>query len=333
MGNMRYIITILHEKKVPTSMKRKSRLLPHAKLWTMTGFAALLLSSQAVQPATILAAPTTAPAAVSATSASEQIFNRYMAIVQSPNQIGSAMAYLRANISKVTPYQASLMVLHLENALKRNLPVIEQRFFPASVQETIGNVYQRGFSFADVRNRITNESVKQLLNQASAQGYKLETAEGMYYPIINYSIFREFGQYVNEDIQSYILIMAEESKQAAVKDAALVIGYQQLVRRTLNMERFVQQFPNSNRTAQVRELFERYRDFTFYGTNNTPLFDYDTKEMRPNAKTGYTNILQWVSVDNSTYLDKLGEFMELAAEHDYKETTEIRDFIRNYVAN
>lgn len=333
MGNMRYIITILHKKKVPTIMKKKSSLLPQVKVWTMTGLAALLLTSQAVSPATVLAAPTVAPAAVSSSSASDQIFNRYLTIVQSPNQIGSAIAYLRANISQVSSYQASLMVLHLENALQRNLPILEKKFFPTNVQETIGTVYQLGFSFADVRNRISNNEVKQLLNQASAQGYKLETAEGMYYPIINYSLFREFQSYVGADIQAYINIMAEESKQAAVKDAAIVIGYQQLVRRTVEMEKFVQRFPNSNRAAQIRELFERYQDFTFYGTNNTPLFDYDTKVMQPNAKTGYANILQWVSVDDSSYLDTLGEFMKLVADHDYKETTEVRDFVRDHVAN
>ncbi|MFS0724102.1 hypothetical protein [Paenibacillus sp. 1P07SE] len=312
-------------------MKKTSTMLPHAKLWTLTGLAAVLLGAQTAAPVTVLAAPTSAPAVI-ASAASEQVYNRFLEMVQAPNRIGSSLAYLRAHITEVTPYQASLMVLRLENALKRNLPAIEERFFASSIQETIGSVYQPGFGFGDVRSRISDTGVQQLLNQASAQGYKLETAEGMYYPIINYSIFREFQEHVNEDIRTYINIMAEESKQASVKDAALVIGYQQLVRRTLAMEQFVLKFPNSNRTADVKERFELYKSFTFYGTNNTPLFDYETKAMKENARTGYTNILQWVSVESSPYLDTLAEFMDLAAANDYQETAEIRDFVRNQVS-
>lgn len=313
-------------------MNRKRKLLPQLHGWTITGMAALLLSSQALTPATTLAAPSNTPATMqtqATSSSSDQIYNTYLSIVQTPDRLSASWAYLHANISKVSAYQASLMVLQLENALLRNHAKLEQRFFPESVQKAISDVYRLGDSFGDVRVKVKDAKVKALLDQASAQGYKLETAEGMFYPVINYSLFRQFDSYVGEDVRTYLAIMHEESKQAAVKDAALVIGYQQLVRRTLAMEQFVQKYPNSNRAKQVRERFELYRDFTFMGTNNTPLFDYETKQMQPNAKTGYANILQWLSVPDSSYLKSLAQFMELAEKHQYKDSDEIRQFVRN----
>jgi hypothetical protein len=120
--------------------------------------------------------------------------------------------------------------------------------------------------------------------------------------------------------------MTVESDQASVKDAGLVIGYQQLVNRALTQERFVQQFPKSNRTAQVRSLFDNYKIYTFYGTNNTPLFDYESKKMQPNAIKGYTALLQYTKTGNSPYLNLLRKFMDLAADNDYKLTKEVEKF-------
>ncbi|GBF75113.1 hypothetical protein PA598K_03497 [Paenibacillus sp. 598K] len=314
-------------------MNKKRKLLPQLHGWTLTGMAALLLGTQALAPAVTLASPSnTTPATVqtqATSSSSDQIYNTYLSIVQTPDRLSASWAYLKGNISKVSSYQASLMVLQLENALLRNQTKLEQRFFPDSVQKAISDVYRLGDSFGNVRAKVKDAKVKALLDQASAQGYKLETAEGMFYPVINYSLFRQFDSHVGEDVRAYLAIMHEESKQAAVKDAALVIGYQQLVRRTLAMEQFVQKYPNSNRAKQVRERFELYRDFTFMGTNNTPLFDYETKQMQNNAKTGYANVLQWLSVEESSYLKSLAQFMELAQKHQYKDSDEIRQFVRN----
>lgn len=52
-------------------------------------------------------------------------------------------------------------------------------------------------------------------------------------------------------------------------------------------ETFLSQYPHSNRAQAVKKLYELYSFYTFYGTNNTPLFIYETKKIQPNAKKGY----------------------------------------------
>ncbi|MFS0724123.1 hypothetical protein [Paenibacillus sp. 1P07SE] len=309
-----------------------------SRTFGITISAALLASVLAVSADAAPAAATqTAPAAkqtaaVTAAAASEQIYNRFLTLVQQPGQQASALAYLRAHIGKVTRYQASLMVLRLENAMHDGLPALGSRFSDSAVQQAIGEVYKPGDTLAVVRDRMTDISVQTLVNEASVRGYKLETSEGLFYPVVNYSIFHEFREHVSEDIDSYILIMAEESREAAVKDAAIVIGYQQLVRRTLTMERFLDDYPRSNRTAKVKGLFERYKAMTFYGTSNTELFGHDGEEMRPNARIGYANILKWVSADNSRYLSELRDFMALAEKYEYHNSAELRDFVKDIFA-
>ena len=108
-------------------------------------------------------------------------------------------------------------------------------------------------------------------------------------------------------------IMTVESEKANVKDAGLIIAIGIGSVAAVAQERFVKQFPASNRTAQVDQLFNNYKILTFYGVNNTPLFDYETKIIQPNAKKGYNLILQWNKPENSPYLTTLEKFMKLVA--------------------
>jgi hypothetical protein len=291
-------------------------------------FAALTFSIQA-ESAAAASADTSKTASTNVIAArnddSAKVTARYEALLKK-GQLPEAIAYLSAHIGEVSSYPAMIMVLHLENTLKKALPSMDQRFAKTSVQESINKVYRFGDTFRDIISRTKDSSLKSLLKEADASGYKLETAEGYYFPIVNYAAFQQFRPYVTDDIQAYIDIMTVESDQASVKDAGLVIGYQQLVNRALAQERFVQQFPKSNRTAQVRNLFDNYKIYTFYGTNNTPLFDYESKKMQPSAIKGYTALLQYTKTGNSPYLNLLRKFMDLAADNDYKLTPEVENF-------
>jgi hypothetical protein len=174
-------------------------------------------------------------------------------------------------------------------------------------------------------------NLKKLLTQTRDAGYKLETAEGMYYPVINYEKYKVFGKHTTTDIRSYIDIMAMESGQAATKDAALRIGYQQLAGRVLAQEAFLNQYPHSNRTQAIKKLHDLYFFYTFYGTNNTPLFDYDTGKIHPNAKKGYQFVVQRNMDSKSTYIQKLKAFMTLLDQNGDQRTTQVSTWLKKNV--
>ncbi|MFC4307270.1 hypothetical protein [Cohnella boryungensis] len=297
---------------------------------TMTTIAALTLSVQMVSGAAAASVSAegipyrAVTAAVAA--APSKIVSEYNALLAKPGQLPAAMAYLKAHIQEVSKSQATIMLLHLENAVRKQLPEQQKRFEKASIQSAIAKVYYRGDSFEKVMAKTKDASLKALLKQAASSGYKLETSEGMFYPIMDYSAFKVYVKAVNPDIQTYIELMATESAQTNLKDAAIVIGYQQLVGRAIQQESFLQRYAYSNRAAQVRQLYQSYEALTFYGANNTPLFNYDTKEMQPNAIRGYEAILQRSDIDSSPYLQKLQKFMNVAKENGYKLTPELEKY-------
>jgi hypothetical protein len=143
------------------------------------------------------------------------------------------------------------MVLHLENAINKTLPSMEKRFANDSVQRAIVKTYKKGDTFTSLTKHTKDHSLIKLLKEASASGYMLETAEGFFFPVVDYASLKPYNTYVSADIKAYIAIKAVESEQPSVKDAGLMIGYQQLVNRALSQEKFIQQYPNT--VIQLRD--------------------------------------------------------------------------------
>ncbi|MFD0717455.1 hypothetical protein [Paenibacillus sp. GCM10027626] len=303
------------------------------KSLALAALAALTLTVQAgpAAAAAATAQPTAQPTAAQQVapsgkpSTATNVYNTYEAMLKKPSQLAKAIAYLNEHIQEVSVSQATIMVLHLENAL--NKPAMENRFFPQAIQVKLNKVYKSGDSFESIIKRTSDKALKALLQDAAASGYKLETAEGMFFPVVDYAGFKKYSAYVKADIKAYIDIMAAESDQPRAKDGGLIIGYQQLTNRALAQEKFITQFPASNRIQQIRNLFNSYKSITFYGLNNTPLFDYDSNAMQPNAIKGYNLILQYNKSKTSPYLTLLRDFMKVAADNKYKKTAEVQKFL------
>ena len=153
-----------------------------------------------------------------------------------------------------------------------------------NVQDQMMKIYKWNDSFTQLMSCTKDKSLRSLLQQARDSGYRLVTIEGSLYPIMNYAAFEKYTSYVNQDIKQYIRIMAVETSNIASEDGALMIGYQDMLNRALNQEWFLNDFPKSNRKNQIQMLMNEYTLYTFYGLDNTPLFDYDTNVMVPNAQ-------------------------------------------------
>lgn len=278
---------------------------------------------------------TSAKAATSTTTSQAEsvqlISKTFEHLLRQPGKLPQAFTYLQKHIQSIPASQATIMVLHLENAQNQQLDSYAKTFYPASVQTKINQIYKPGDSFTNVISRSSDANLKKLLTQTRDAGYKLETAEGMYYPVINYEKYKVFGNHTTTDIRSYIDIMAMESGQAATKDAALRIGYQQLAGRVLAQEAFLNQYPHSNRTQAIKKLHDLYFFYTFYGTNNTPLFDYDTGKIHPNAKKGYQLVVQRNMDSKSTYIQKLKAFMTLLDQNGDQRTTQVSTWLKKNV--
>lgn len=268
----------------------------------------------ALQTGGVSAAP--AKPAVTA-SHSEAVYQAFLPLLSSSGKLPDAIAYLSRKIYAVTPYQATMMVLRLENLHKAGLPGWEKRLADPSLQRQISGRYKPGDSFADLAEGLQNTSQRTLLLSAHVSGYKPETAEGSIFPVIDYDAYLKFKPYVTADIKDYLAVMAVEAAHPPAKDNGLVIAWTEVTERARTQEKFIRTHPKSNRTAQVKAIYSRYLDYTLYGLNNTPLFHYDNQEMDLEAEKAYLQAISGSNAD-SEYLRVLKGFMGLLADNGYK---------------
>jgi hypothetical protein len=242
-------------------------------------------------------------------------------------KIVDVITYIKNNIENVPTELTTLMILRLEELQVKGQTILEDKYLSESIQLSFQKAYQNGDNFNEME-KLSDDTIRELLQETKDNGYKLEQAEGFYYPIIDYSIYQQFVSFVTPDIKDYINIKTVESEQVFAKDAALVIGWKEVINRVLATEAFLNNHGDTVKADAINELYLHYERISLFGLNNTPLFDYDTKVMNEKAKSVYEEFL---SGDlKSTYLTKLKDFIEIVKANDYKLTEEV-ERIRNEI--
>ncbi|MBY9078508.1 hypothetical protein KIH86_00950 [Paenibacillus sp. HN-1] len=268
---------------------------------TLLGLAVALGTIGSAEIAAVtVSAEAAAPAATASADQSLAVYNqfeRYLTnAAKTPSSLIQARNYLLNHIKQTDSWRATVMVLHLENVQKTRLDTFSEKIYPERVQQILDAAYRKGgigkgLTYTSLMNQVTDSSVKALLTELFGYGYKLETSEGMYYPVMNYEGFKPFKAHIGKDIAAYIDLMAAESNRPALSDAAIVITWDELIGRGLVMEKFVSQYPFSNRNAAVKDLLKLRSLFIFYGASNTPAYSYgasgEPTQIDPKLKQAY----------------------------------------------
>ena len=232
--------------------------------------------------------------------------------------------FINVNLNEVSPAGLSVMLVALEKNQQRNLLTLQDRFADEDiVQKTLAKEYT-GELTDNYLNGIEEKTVRDLLIATKNNGYKIETAEGFFFPVIDYSLYKQYRQKVTPDMTAYIDLMAVESAQTPVKDAALVIGWQEVLRRSLKQEQFIKEYGNSVKSEDVRQLLTRYLSFALYGANNTPLFSYEDRQMMPAAKKAY--LATEFSAGNGTFSKLMAEYLTVLKKNDFILTQEVDEY-------
>lgn len=237
--------------------------------------------------------------------------------------------FINENIASVNQQHASEMVIALEKQQQLQLPKLQGKYEEDDmVQKKLAKEYQKELTVNFI-NGLQDKPIKDLLLETKDNGFKLETAEGFYFPIIDYSLYRQYRGNVTPDISAYIEIMAAESEQIPVKDAALMIQWQDILKRAAVQEQFIKQYSSSTKVMDVKQLLKNYLSFALYGTNNTPLFRYEDKQMTPAAKKTYFEFV--LNEKDGSFSQIMKEFFILVKNNNYILTKEVEEYRKTAV--
>lgn len=238
--------------------------------------------------------------------------------------ISEVMKYVDEHIVAVSPTNASTMVIELEQLQKNKLMKLQDKFGDSeAVQKALIPIYKNGLTSQGIGS-IQNQEVKDLLVESQNSGYKIETAEGMYFPVIDYTAYKKYHNAVTPDIAAFIDIMAVEAEKTPIKDAALMISWSEIIKRAQAQERFIKDYGNSAKVEDMRQLLKRYSVFAMYGANNTPLFSYDTKQMVATAKSTY--LATAFDANQGAFSKMMKDYLVVLNKNDYQLTAEVQEY-------
>lgn len=282
--------------------------------------------------------PTQQPSARTAEQAAPQsanqeaiIMDNFNSLLQKPNITAKAInKFADDNIFAVSRPNAAIMVIGLEKLQKDEQPKLEDKFAAAeeAVRQVLTKDYQSRLTDGYI-NTIQDPAVKELLTEAKNSGFKIETAEGMYFPVVDYSAYLKYREAVTPDIAAYINIMAVEADKTPAKDGALTISWAEILKRALNQEQFIKNYGSSPKAEEVRNLLQRYASFALYGANNTPLFDYETGQMVAEAKKAYAAAA--FDANNGRFSQIMNEYSSVLKQNEYKLNIQVQEY-RNQAA-
>lgn len=260
----------------------------------------------------------------------EKIITQLRELNETDADLSKITEFIDENIHKVSKEKASSMISILDEAHNNHSQSFEEKFFHSDIQKAFIDAFNSGTGLEELGD-IDDEKLNELLAETKNKGYKIETAEGLFFPIIDYKLYKKYNYYVTKDMGTYIDIMSVESAEIPAKDAALVISWDELIARAVRQEDFITKYPNSVKVDKVKKLFSNYVNYIFYGLDNTPLFSYENNSINDNAKKDYLENIK--SESDSKLIETIADFIDVLEQNNYKLTEDVYNFRENAVEN
>jgi hypothetical protein len=192
-------------------------------------------------------------------------------------------------IMESEPAEADELIRTLESYYSTHLSETEKKFEPENVQKELSTA-KWPFTEDQIAG-IKDDSVRSLVEQTIAGGYKLEITEGYAFPVVDYGKLLSFGDRVTTPMKAYLDLMAMESDEKTASDGGIVISLEELSRRTLAAESYVVTFPDTVERKKAEDRFIKYLSFYLIGLNNTPIFDFETFIILPEVKSQFEQMV------------------------------------------
>lgn len=251
-----------------------------------------------------------------------ELTSRYQTLL-TENQPIKLMAFIEENKTALTQENLDMAVTGLIDVRQKRLKDYEEILFSEEI-----NTKLNSYNYEDLKqlSNIKEDNIKNLLQEAFGNGYKLSMAEGMYYLEIDYDrMFKDYGRYASDEVAGYLEIMAAESNKHFAADAALLISPDELVNRIMKTEKYIGGYPGFAFIDQIRQLHSYYLNAYLLGLNNTPAFDYQTLKLKDSFLKSYENTL--AGQKGTQLAGILEEYLALLKKNEYKRTDEVIRFV------
>jgi hypothetical protein len=130
---------------------------------------------------------------------------------------------------------------------------------------------------------------------------------------------KHYDKYISESVKELYQIKSKEQQNPIASDAALKVGWSELVQRAYDMELYIQKNKDEPLIKKDADwMYGYYMNAVAMGRNNTPIFDYKTHAFSQEARSVYTAFISkhpdsttaWALSEYFTYLEGIQYTMD-----------------------
>jgi len=193
--------------------------------------------------------------------------------------IEEAKALLDEKIKDTSSMIADEYVAYYQERLINELNETSNLFFEDTIQQELVDGFDYGYFSRDELQSFQNKEIVAMIDPLYEIGYKVEISEGMYYPIVDYSVLYQYEDYVTNGVKKYLQLKKRESDIMAYSDAAIIVPWSEMADRLLMSEDLLDVHLPKTMKKRNEEEFKWALASYVYGTNNTPVFRYEDMKM------------------------------------------------------
>ena len=271
------------------------------------------------QEASASSAPQPSPSDDSVEKAQEE----FRALLDTPGNEKAAFALLSRLAPDLGEGDASWMFFALEDY--QRAAVLEGSMAGGDLVGLIQSASDTPYDEAALNDpgTISDAGLKSALQELFDRGYKLVIPEGNYQAVIDYGAYAAIATYLPPDLAAYVEIMARESAQRMLNDGGIIIPLDEVITRALGCEKFMITYGTSQKAEQVSTIYSGYIDAYFFGMDNTPVFDYETKRLSQAFLDSYQRNVS--DSFESAFVTALTAYVKILSENGYVLSQEVAD--------
>lgn len=243
------------------------------------------------------------------TTANQTIMRDFEQLTASEAKPYEVILFIDENIGTVSKEDADIMLEKLEHIQKNYIQFYTDLLFEDDWQGKLNMMFNRDMESGDI-DQIQDEMLKNIATEIFNGGFKLIALEGSFYPYIDYEFLKKYSQYITQQYQDYINIMAMESNKVHSRDAALTITWDELAFRLISCDKYLSQYPDDDlKKKAIGDLYMKYLVSYMIGQNNTPSYSYENKKINPEVLDSYDKLVS----DYPSYItiNIINEYMEI----------------------
>jgi hypothetical protein len=131
-----------------------------------------------------------------------------------------------------------------------------------------------------------------LTRQFANSGFRPAYAEGAIFPVVDYQALADFfSPRCSPGAVDYLKQSLEEQLNPEFSDGGIVLPLQQVADRAAFWEKFNLNYPYFPLSEETRSFEQFTREILMTGSDNTPIFNYETKEILPEYKETWDYVL------------------------------------------